>query len=55
MKNRDYLVLNKPAGFVVHPGIGHEKDTLANYVKQYLIEKGKYDYGNEKGRYCSQA
>jgi len=39
----NYLVLKKPSGIVVHPGIDHEKDTLANYVKNYLIEKGEYD------------
>ena len=44
-EDKDFLILNKKAGFVVHPSIGHEEETLANYVKQYLIEKGSYDYG----------
>ncbi len=39
----DSLVLNKQPGVVVHPGIGHEDQTLANYVKQYLLKKGSYD------------
>lgn len=39
----DYIVLKKKHGVVVHPGIGHYEDTLANYVKQYLLEKGEYD------------
>ena len=39
----DYIVLKKSAGVVVHPGVGHEKDTLANYVKNYLEQKGEYD------------
>ncbi len=39
----NYMVLNKPAGVVVHPGVGHGKDTLANYVKNYLQVKGEYD------------
>ena len=43
-EERDYLIVKKPAGLVVHPGIGHEKDTLANYVKGYLVEKGEYDF-----------
>lgn len=42
-EDEDYLVLKKQAGLVVHPGIGHRDDTLANYVKQYLVEKGEYD------------
>ncbi len=37
------LVLNKRAGVVVHPGIKHLKDTLANYVKEYLVGKGEFD------------
>ncbi len=44
-EDKEYLVLKKPHGLVVHPGVGHEKDTLANYVKGYLIDKGEYDYG----------
>ncbi len=44
-EDKDFLVLNKSAGIPVHPGIGHESDTLANYVKQYLMEKGEFDYG----------
>ena len=39
----DCIVLNKPSGLVVHPGVGHSKDTLANYVKNYLERKGQYD------------
>ncbi len=37
------LVLNKRAGVVVHPGIKHLKNSLANYVKDYLISKGEFD------------
>jgi len=39
----DYIVLKKPPGLVVHPGIGNRENTLANYVKNYLMEKGDYD------------
>lgn len=42
-EEKDYLVLNKPPGLPVHPGIGHEKNTLANYVKKYLIDNDGYD------------
>ena len=42
-ESKDYIVLKKPSGLVVHPGISHERDTLANYVKSYLAEKKEYD------------
>lgn len=29
-EDEDLLVLNKPAGLVVHPGVGHQKGTLVN-------------------------
>lgn len=44
-EDRDFLVLKKPAGLVVHPGISNYDNTLANYVKHYLIEKGEYEVG----------
>jgi 23S rRNA pseudouridine1911/1915/1917 synthase len=31
----DLLVINKPAGMVVHPSVGHEQDTLVNAVLAY--------------------
>lgn len=31
----DLLVINKPAGMVVHPSAGHEQDTLVNAVLAY--------------------
>lgn len=34
------LVLNKPAGIVVHPTHGHYTDTLANGVVHYWLEQG---------------
>ncbi len=42
-EDTNYIVLIKPPGLVVHPGIGHRENTLANYVKNYLMEKGEYD------------
>lgn len=39
------LVLNKPAGIIVHPTHGHYTDTLANGVVHYWQEKGwKYRF-----------
>ncbi len=29
-EDEDLIVINKPAGLVVHPAVGHEKDTLVN-------------------------
>ncbi len=49
MENDDFLVINKPKGIAVHPGIGNLKDTLANYVVGYLNEKGEYDSRIERG------
>ena len=37
------LVLNKPKGIPVQPGANNRDNTLANYVKNYLIEKKEYD------------
>ena len=39
----DYMVLDKPAGLVVHPAVGHATDTLANRVRAYLEDKGEYE------------
>ncbi|MGH2538758.1 MAG: RluA family pseudouridine synthase [Candidatus Promineifilaceae bacterium] len=34
-EDRDILVINKPAGMVVHPSVGHEGGTLVNAVLGY--------------------
>jgi 23S rRNA pseudouridine1911/1915/1917 synthase len=34
-ENDDLLVINKPAGVVVHPSAGHEQETLVNAVLAY--------------------
>ena len=39
----DFLVLDKPKGVVVHPGIGNEEGTLVNYVKGYLLGKSNFE------------
>ncbi len=37
------LVINKQSGVVVHPGVGNEEGTLANFVKGYLEQKQEFD------------
>lgn len=37
----DVLLVNKPAGIVVHPSPGHYRDTMANYIAGYFQEKGE--------------
>jgi len=37
----DLLAVNKPAGLIVHPTLGHYKDTLANGVMHYWQERGE--------------
>lgn len=39
-QDEDLLVLNKPAGMVIHPRVGHTSGTLANYTTGYLAEQG---------------
>jgi len=34
-ENHDLIVVNKPAGMVVHPGVGHASGTLVNAVLGY--------------------
>ena len=34
-ENEDLLVINKPAGMVVHPAVGHASGTLVNAVLGY--------------------
>lgn len=42
-ENSDFIILNKPSGLVIHPGIRQKENTLANYVVGYLESKGQYD------------
>lgn len=42
-ENEGFLIIEKPKGLVVHPGVGNQENTLANYVKGYLEEKGEFD------------
>jgi len=44
-EDKDILIINKPAGMVVHPGAGNHKDTLVNA----LIYKYKKNLSNVNG------
>jgi 23S rRNA pseudouridine1911/1915/1917 synthase len=44
-EEEDFLIVDKPKGMVVHPGIGNPSNTLVNKVRGYLEEKGEYDKG----------
>ncbi len=48
-ENEDWIVLYKPKGIVVHPGVGNYSNTLANYVAGYLSSKGEYDENVKRG------
>ena len=37
----DLLILNKPAGYVVHPTKGHPAHTIANGLSRYMIDTGR--------------
>lgn len=39
-EDEDLLLVNKQAGIPVHPGHGHYRDTLANYLLYYFGQKG---------------
>ena len=39
-EDRDLLVVNKAAGVAVHPGPGHHKDTLGNFLTDYYQKQG---------------
>lgn len=42
-EDRDLLVVNKPAGLVVHPGHGNYTGTLVNALAYYLKDDPSYD------------
>ena len=37
-EDNDLLIINKPAGYVVHPTNGYTENTIANGVAQYMID-----------------
>lgn len=40
-EDKDLLLVNKPAGLVVHPSHGHYADSLANMLAYYFQKKGE--------------
>jgi len=42
-EDENILVVFKPKGISVHPGVGHREGTLANFVREYLEKKKEYD------------
>ncbi len=42
-EDENLIVLYKPKGLVVHPGVGNRDSTLANFLREYLESKGEYD------------
>lgn len=40
-EDRDILLINKPAGLVVHPTKGHQSGTLAHGLMFYMLERGE--------------
>ena len=48
-EDSDLIVLYKPKGLIVHPGVGNVDGTLANHIRHYLESKGEYDKLVERG------
>jgi 23S rRNA pseudouridine1911/1915/1917 synthase len=42
-EDENLIVLFKPKGMVVHPGVGNRENTLSNFIRYYLEQKGQYD------------
>jgi 23S rRNA-/tRNA-specific pseudouridylate synthase len=42
-EDEEFLVILKQKAVVVHPGVGHRENTLANKVRGYLEAKGEFD------------
>ncbi len=47
----DILIINKPAGMVVHPGSGNPNGTLVNAVAYYLLQQNPTLTENELSRF----
>lgn len=45
-EDADLMVINKPAGLVVHPGIGNVHGTLLNAIAWHLKDNPKFDANN---------
>lgn len=42
-ETEQYLVIKKPKGIAVHPGIKNTENTLVNFVRGYLEKKGEFN------------
>ena len=40
-EDQDLLVVNKPAGSVLHPSPGHDRDTMVNYLMGRFARQGR--------------
>ena len=49
-EDEDLIVVNKPAGILVHPAGGHYQDTLANLLMGYFRKKGEIPVLRSIGR-----
>ena len=49
-EDRDVLIINKPAGLVVHPGIGNHSGTLVNALMYHLSKELPVMEGNSYDR-----
>ena len=49
-EDEDLIVVNKPAGLVVHPSHGHYTDTLSNRLSYYFHRQGKESKMRSMGR-----
>ncbi len=47
-EDSELLVIVKPKGLVVHPGVGNRTNTLANYIKYYLLSKDELDINMDR-------
>lgn len=48
-EDEDLMVINKPAGLVVHPGCGNYHGTLVNAIAWHLKDNPKYDPNDPAG------
>ena len=42
-EDENIIAVNKPAGLPCQSDINHKGDTLVDYIKSYLFDKGEYD------------
>lgn len=47
-EDKDLLVINKPAGLVVHPGVGNWSGTMLNALAYHLKDNPEFDISNPR-------